>query len=170
MLTFFYCLTIALLNCARGRKLFDETKSTFITRLVSTFGMALATGFLTFHDYRLFDFTVLWTWASLMLWCSFAWMALLSATIGSDPNHSRLWGLGHLAMRMSLAAPCIIGLAFLTGHLENAWMAIFTPLLAVPYYAWGRIFSKWTTYNRFTIAFSELCVGYGLGFIISQVT
>lgn len=196
MIAIVYCLTLAFLNCARGRKLFDHTDSTVITRLFTTFGMALATGFLTFNDYRLFDIILLWTWASLMLWASLPWMKYLSAAIGSvidatpavrpidwimakiplDTTHKedgtlniqlRLWGLIAMGLRMSLAAPCVIGLAYLTSHLENAWMALFTLFLGVPYFICG--FPQITRFlpAGYGVAVSECFVGYGLGLIIT---
>lgn len=129
------------------------------------FGLALGVGFLTFNGGWLrFDCITLWAFAALMFWCVWGWDALWGATIGHDPNHSRLWGLAHLALRMILAAPCLIGLAYLTGHLGHAWVALATPLLAIPYYVFGYAFPAEN--GKVVIPYSEPTVGVLLGAMI----
>ncbi len=129
------------------------------------FGIALATAFIPLNgNWLRFDITVLWTWASLMLWCVPAWDFLWSSTIGHDLIHSRLWGLCHLGLRMALLAPAIIGLALITGHPINALYALLTLLLAVPYWVYGYLLPA--NNGRNVIPASEYTAGAMIGALI----
>jgi hypothetical protein len=100
-----FSLWFGLLNCARGRLLFGMTTSTVISRIVATAGMAMGVAAITLDP-----FAALFSWLSLMLWCTPAWDAYWSAEIGNDPSHSRLWGLGMMTLRMLLARRAFLGL------------------------------------------------------------
>lgn len=132
----------ALCNRARGSQLYGLTDSTVIGRLASTLGMALSNG-LFFNLGSIIQMEIAaWSWASLMLWCTFAWDKFWSAMLGNDPNHSKLWGLGWMALRQSLAVVEVIGGCWLTGNLDRWWLALATPLLAVPYIIYGIVAKK----------------------------
>lgn len=130
----------AFLNRARGTRLFEHTTSTMISRIVS---MGLMAAYLSAEALMLDVGGVrslcllAWAWASLLLWCDEAWDDLWSACIGHDPNHSRLWGLMMLTLRMSLGIPYFVGVAYITGHSDRAWYAAASLLLGLPYYIWG---------------------------------
>lgn len=96
-------------------------------------------------------------WGSLLVWMIPAWDSYWSAEIGHDSNHSKLWGLGHMAARMSLAAVPIMAVAFITGG--SYWWAFAAPILALPYYFLG----FWLTDP---IPASEYVVGAMLGFLM----
>jgi hypothetical protein len=155
----------ALLNRGRGSRFWDTLPSTTISRLAATAGMAILVypfGLLSggiLHAVGMF----FWTWAALMFWCVFAWDSFWNAEIGTDPQRSRLWGLGMMALRMTLAVPCLIGLAFLAGQPQHAWLALATPLLGLPYYVFGYL-----TPGTNVIRNAELAVGALLGFLIYQ--
>lgn len=155
-----FSTAFAILNRARGSKLFDFTDSTEIGRLVSTGVMSLMTALLFLPQNEIVITAQIITWACLMLWCSFGWDKYWSATIGHDPHHSRLWGLGMLTLRMSIGAPAIIYPAVLSFHPENYWYALGVLTLGLPYYLWGYI------YPRAPIPAAEYTVGALLGLFI----
>ncbi len=163
MLMIPFALWFGFLNCARGRKLFNTTTSTEVSRLIATLGMVLATGALLMPNVNQMGVVTLWTWATLMLWCSSGWDALWSAAIGDDLNHSRLWGLGALTLRMTLAAPCLIGLAWLTGHSYTPITGVL--LLGLPYYISGYI-----TPRKYVISAAESVTGMLLGGLVYLMT
>lgn len=147
----------SILNRARGTKLFGLTNSTTIGRLVATFGMAMA---VALSDVPNALYTLPVAWLTLFLWTLPAWDAYWSAEIGNDPLHSKFWGLWHMALRMILAAPCILGLAYIE-HGSYYW-ALGTPLLALPYLVFG-LFK-----TQYTVPCSEYTVGAMLGFLIMK--
>jgi hypothetical protein len=163
-----FCIIGAIANRARGSQLFGLVSSTVIGRLVSMLVIAIGTALLTINgNWIRFDCVLVLTFATLMLWCTLAWDSLWGAAIGHDPNHSRLWGLMHLGLRMTLAAPCLIGLTYLTGHagrIENLLAVMATPLLAVPYYIFGYAFPQQN--DKYVVPLSELTVGLLLSALI----
>lgn len=166
MIESIFCVLCAFMNRARGTKLFEMTRSTTIGRIVSMGGIAfVAHLYALMHGYSLFISVGVfaWVWASLMLWCVWGWDDLWSATIGDQPDKSRLWGLAHLALRMIWGVPCIVGLALLAGHPFAAIWALGVPLLALPYYVWGFVPHQYTINN------AEMTVGAMWWLMISGV-
>lgn len=105
-MTLFYSVLFAIFNRARGSQLFGLTSSTTAGRLVSTLGMALATSCPmaadTWHDKA----EILGgCWLLLFFWSVWRWDAYWSAAIGSDPLHSRFWGVMAMTVRQSLILP-----------------------------------------------------------------
>ena len=150
-----FSLWFAILNRARGSQLFGYVNSTVEGRLVSMGLMALTTALLVpLHFLTVFP----WTFATLMLWCSPRWDALWAKTIAGS---NRILGLAELSVRMLLAAPCIIGLAYLSEHMDKAWLALATAFLAVPYYIFGYL-----TPGANVIRNSELAAGAILGALV----
>ncbi len=145
----------AVLNRARGTKLYGYTESTTIGRIVGMGGIAtLAHISMLMHEYGFVISTVasMWVFAGLMLWCIPAWDDLWSAAIGNDPKHSRLWGLYHLTLRMGYGMPCIIGLQVIIGNSSSFW-ALGCYAMGLPYYFAG--FLK----HKYTIMVAEMSVG-----------
>ncbi len=168
----------ALLNRARGSKLFGLTTSTTVARIVSTIGMACA----TYWEHRTLG-VLLWSFASLFFWQVFGWGKYFAAIHGNiDPNGGGLrwvdrvmgwldpplhtleqrkrWGTVAMGLRMTLLAPFIIGLAFLTGEPNRAWLAAFTPFLGIPYYLGGKLSQK------YSVLIAELIVGALIGLMV----
>src|SRR5262245_52176304 len=87
-------LLFAFLNRARGSRLYGLTDSTALARLVSTHFMGVIAGTLALQqdpgNPAHMAAVTLWTWGTLMLWCTPAWDAYWSAAIGNDPAHGRL--------------------------------------------------------------------------------
>lgn len=159
---FLLVIAFAVLNRARGSRLFELTSSTGVSRIVATFLMAAATTSLVFPDRMLF--VMPWVWVSLLVWCTPAWDAYWSAEIGDDPKHSRLWGLGMMTLRMALVMPCLTGLAVLSGHTDRALFANGALLLGLPYYLLGFIVPV-----GYVIFASELTVGAILGALVFAI-
>lgn len=155
-----FIAAFAILNRARGTQLFNATSSTVIGRLVSTLGMSLLTAATASHEPILFATFLAWTWASLMLWCTPAWDAYWSAAIGHDPANSRLWGLTAMTLRMTLAVPSIVGLAYLSAQPFHSIYASGILLMGLPYYLAGYLNPK----NP--IGMAEPMVGAILGLLI----
>lgn len=159
-----FCIWFAILNRARGSQLFGYTDSTVIGRLVAALGMAISVYILSLFDGISNIHAVIvffWTIGALMFWMVPRWDAYWSAEIGNDPKHSRLWGLATMTLRMLLAAPCIIGLAYLSEHIDKAWLALATAFLAVPYLIFGYL-----TPGANVIRNSELAAGAILGALV----
>jgi hypothetical protein len=176
----------AVLNRARGSKTFELFNSTTAARIVATLGMAVLTMLAsqTYHPNTL----VLWVWGTLYLWTVPGWGKYFGACVGGRFNSMetefvpvdwlmvrlpyfrdvylarasdtkrRLWGTVAMGLRMSLAAPCVIGISYIEDG--NAWPAIYTLLLGVPYLIAGYVFRA----NH--ILYAELAVGCGLALII----
>ncbi|MBP3955382.1 hypothetical protein J8F10_08825 [Gemmata sp. G18] len=136
----------AFLNRARGSKLFDQTTSTTVARLVSTFFMALLVLLVSVNWPA-----AAWAWVALFLWAVPEWGKYMGAACGNRidstekgfilsewvlacvaARDSRVRGLIGTAVRMALAAPCVAGVGFLTGG--AVWPASLTPFMAVPYF------------------------------------
>ena len=164
-------IIFAILNRARGSKLFDHTKSTQVSRIVSTCGMALVVLAMTLN---LSAF--LWAWASLFFWSLPGWGKYAGAAIGAGLKdetefppvdwamrqitirNPRIWGGVAMGLRMLLAAPCLIGLAYLCDG--NYWPALLTPLMGLIYTPCGYIFGMhgWKA--------GEYISGFVLGFYV----
>lgn len=157
-----FALLFGFLNCARGRKLFGTTSSTEVGRLVSTFLMSCAIAALLPYNWKLMIEVGAISWALLMLWATPAWDAYWSAEIGHDPIHSRLWGLGMMTLRMSLAMPLLGVLAFIVNEPTHNFYILGLLLMGTPYYitGWFKGFEKWA------IATSEFADGAILGTLV----
>ena len=167
-----FAIAFALLNRARGSKLFDLTKSTQFARIASTHVMAAlvlaCTGSLACG---------VWAWATLYLWALFGWGKYAGAAIGVGLNRAerefppvdwvmerlpitdeRLWGAVAMSLRMLLALPCTLGLAYLTDG--ASWPSLFVPLMGAVYVPCGHHFGArgWK--------YSEYCAGGILGVVL----
>lgn len=151
-MTLLYLTLMAAFNRARGSRFWNTIPSTTETRLLATLGMVISLVAIKAN------LSLFFLWPLLMLWCIPAWDAYWSAEIGHDPNHSRLWGLAAMALRMTLAAPAVLAAAYLTQG--NYWPAAATPFLALPYFLFGFIQSD------LTIPRSEYAVGALLGILL----
>ena len=168
----------ALLNRARGSKLFGLTRSTTVARVISTTGMAL----LTYESHPTLA-VLLWSFASLFFWQVFGWGKYFAAVHGHiDPNgggmrwidramdrldlptftaeERKRWGTVAMGLRQTLLIPFIVGLALLTGDPGKAWLAAFTPLFGLPYYIGGKLNQK------YAVLIAELILGAMIGAIV----
>lgn len=150
-------LLYAILDRARGSKLFGLTHSTTEARLVSAFGMSLLSA-MAFPSLPVF----LWSLASLYFWQVFGWGKYFAAVHGHiDPGGGSVkpvdwlmrrlnlptdteedrkrWGTVAMGLRQAFIAPYFIGLAVLSGHYDRALLAAFTPFMGIPYYLGGKI-------------------------------
>lgn len=128
-------IPFAILNRARGTKLFGKTTSTVIGRLVATWLMALLILFVLAIEGKEALWGGLYAWGTLMLWCTPGWDAEWAATIGNDPIHSRIWGLYHLIIRMQLILPFFLGMAYFFD--TSYFWALGSLTLGLPYYIAG---------------------------------
>lgn len=167
-------------NVCRGEHFFGLTNSTALSRWFATLLMAIATGLWFIHDPVHMDIIIAGTWALLMLWCTPAWDRYWEACIGGPVNSAKgflpvdwimrfwplpaagirlkLWGLLAMSLRMTLASPAVVFIAYMTNH-SLIW-ALAIPLLALPYFIYG-FFAQ-----QKAIMHSEATIGAMLGFII----
>lgn len=147
------------LNRARGSKLFEQTDSTQIGRIVAAFGMA----YLAMLASRLVgaraNALLLWVFVSVYLGMLPGWGKYAGAAIGAqiDPEEreflpvdwimkrlpleqGRIWGGMAMCLRLMLLMPCVIGVAFITGG--NPLWALLTPLLGWCYWITGLVFDE----------------------------
>lgn len=170
---FLFATSFAFLNRARGSKLFDLTTSTTVSRLASTFAMA-ALVMLASGDWL----AAAWAWASLFLWAVPEWGKYLGAACGNPINeaekgfvpsewvvgllplrNSRTRGLIGTAVRMSLAVPCGVGIAYLTGG--PMWPALLAPAMALPYFGLGLVLDSGRAWK-----YGEYGAGAVLGLLV----
>lgn len=155
-------LWCGLCNCARGRRLFGLTSSTELSRIISMFGISLAVAGMQITSLMHVARLLIWSWTTLMLWCSPSWDRYWSACFGYNtaltqkgwapvdwimariwPTPSgghvlRLWGLLAMTLRMSLVVPFFLGLAYIGG--SSLYIAAFAfSLLALTYYISGYV-------------------------------
>lgn len=167
MIFLLFVTAFAILNRARGTRLFNKTSSTEIGRLVSMAGMTFLTLFLLPQkDFTLVTVSAGGLLALFLCWCSFAWDAYWSAAIGNDPLHSRLWGLRAMTYRMALAAPVIILVALLAEKPVNAVFGAGFLLMGLPYYIAGYARKWFPSVVVNPIAPAEFSVGAILGALI----
>jgi hypothetical protein len=183
-------LIFAILNRARGSHLFGMLDSTNEGRAIATFLMAAATAIASQGDYLDMAEILLWTWAGLIFWCVFGWDEYWGAAIGStfNPNkpefspvdwlmlqmpwftpvynatatdlRRRLWGAVAMGLRQGLAVPCLVGMAYMTGHPNHGWYAAGTLLFGFIYMASGYLVAL-----AYAIPLAEPVVGAALGFL-----
>lgn len=176
-MTIFIAIIFALLNRARGSKLFERTTSTAIARIASTLAMAVVVTLMAGPQHS-FRPILAWAWASLFVALLFGWGKYAGAAVGAGrkdeaefapvdwlmefiPIRSdRLWGALAMGLRLSLLAPALLGLAFLTHGAY--WPALFTPLLGLTYLAGGYLFGPGKGW-----AVGEYCTGAALGVLLS---
>lgn len=163
MLSLLFIAVFAVLNRARGSRLFGLTDSTEIGRIVSMFLMALVTSLYAALNTEVILYVVLFVFAGLLLWASPAWDSLWSAEIGNDPNHSKLWGLARMTIRQMLILPTLIGFAFLVQHTSNLPWTFLVLTYALPYLVFGAI-DKETAIPR-----SEYTIGALIGLTIYKI-
>ncbi|MCE9565859.1 MAG: hypothetical protein K8U57_27860 [Planctomycetes bacterium] len=171
----------SLLNRARGSQFWDTLPSTSATRILATLCMAVVTAATAWGDSARMTELLLWTWASLMLWCVFAWDNYWSAAIGNPTDvHKpackavdrimarlpamplRLWGAVAMGIRQSFAVPCLVGLSIISGHPTHAAYALATLSFGLIYLAAGYVWPK------APITVAEHAVGAALGALIYQ--
>lgn len=173
-------IVFALLNRARGSRLYGLTDSTLAGRLIATGLMAAVTAWASGGPSAP---VLAWTWASLMLWCSFGWGRYFVAATGGPiaderesrwvdwvmdrlrlptdtPLRRRIWGSVAMGLRQSFLTPSLVGLAILSGHPDRAGFALLTPLLGLCYLPAG--FAR----PRDPIPVAELALGAALGLLI----
>lgn len=109
----FLTVIFSLLNRARGTQFFSWFSSTTEGRLAATFLMALCSIPVDFNDMNMTLELAMAAWALLFVWTIPAWDAYWSAAIGSDPNHSRMWGVAMMTLRQGLLLPYYGFLAWL---------------------------------------------------------
>ena len=164
-------------NCARGRKLFDLTTSTETGRIVSMTMMAL--GNVVLHPLTPDNIIIfIASFATLLLWCSPAWDAYWSVTIGQSqppvkcfapvdfimslPPFNKLkgrrWGLVAFTLRMQLILPYFILNMWLLDNFDRLPYLGGALALALPYYILGYILPV-----RFVIPNAEIGTGLILG-------
>lgn len=174
-----YLFLMALLNRARGTRLFEHTSSTVIGRVVSMGGMVLV----SWLAFPIGIYEVLVIWAGLMLWCSAGgWGKYFSAMHGKyDPNEheiawidwagtyvemtdecsNRLRGLFCMCLRGIYMYPIFIGLGLL-GHPWAFIIGLGSLLQGFPYY-WARYIPNWDKYG---IMAAELVWGAWIGMML----
>ena len=182
-----FMAAFAFLNRGRGSQFWNQIDSTVASRLVTTLSMSSLTMIASGSDEYQGDLILFWVWAVMSLWAFPGWDNYWSAAIGNafNPNAStfapvdwlmkrmpwfsavyaatasnlsrRLWGTVAMGLRQALAAPCFIGLAYLTGHPETGWYAAGTLLLGTPYLLGGYVC------KAYPVGFAEYCVGAVLG-------
>lgn len=171
-------------NCARGRKLFNLTTSTEIGRLVSMTMIALAGATLVLPATLPAACVFIWSILALMLWCSPAWDAYWSVTIGqSKPPvkcfapvdyimaippfnklQGRLWGLVAFTLRMQLILPLFIGNMWILHHFGRIEYLPLAAALALPYYVLGYLIRV-----QYVIPASEFCTGMIIGLTLALI-
>jgi hypothetical protein len=175
-MTIFIAIVFAFLNRARGSKLFEKTTSTAVARLASTLAMAVVVTLMAgpHHSFRPI---LAWAWASLFLALLFGWGKYAGAAVGSGRKdetefapvdwlmqflpikNDRIWGAVAMGLRLSLLAPSLLGLAFLTDGAY--WPALFTPLMGLGYLAGGYALGPGKGWM-----FGEYCTGAILGVLL----
>lgn len=183
-ITIFTIIVFALLNRARGSRLFDETNSTTISRALSMWVMAIIAGGLARiygGSIKIEGFAIFTSWTLLMLWCSFAWDNYWSAAIGNPtditkkafapvdwimgklpPMPLRLWGTVAMGLRQMLLAPFLIFLAVSVGNVNMLALCAAPILFGVPYLIAGFLPKQIPP-----IAFAELVVGGCIGLLVA---
>lgn len=168
-----FVLCFAVLNRARGSKLFDLTTSTTVARIVSTGGMALLV-LLASSDIK-----AGWAaWLGLFLWSVPEWGKYMGAACGNPINpeekgfilsewavrwsgasNTRTQGFIGTAVRMALAAPCVAAVAWLTGG--PVWPSLLAPTMALAYWLLGFRLDSGRAWK-----YGEYCAGGVLGFLL----
>ncbi|MDY3551391.1 hypothetical protein R5W24_000467 [Gemmata sp. JC717] len=145
-------LAFAALNRARGTHLFGTANSTQISRIVSTLAMAVLVQATTGSN-----LCGLWAWVTLFLWSLPGWGEYAGFAVGVKSGfrekefapvdwlmkhlrikNDRLWGGTAMGLRMLLALPCALGLAWMTGG--SYWPSLLLPLAGLVYVPCGRLF------------------------------
>jgi hypothetical protein len=128
-----YALAFALLNRARGSRLFDLVDSTTEGRMAAMFFMALLT---VIHYMPIAPHAVYMAFLAdfvlLYFWCMWRWDAYWSAAIGSDITHSRLWGVLAMTARQGLILPFYAFVSWQSGWVAPWWGLSFL-LMGVTY-------------------------------------
>lgn len=148
-------------NRGRGSKFGDKLPSTVEGRVLAAFLSAGSTLLLTadLSPWRATGIAV-WIMATMLLWCTSAWDKFWSEEIGSSLTHSRLYGLMQMTVRQLLILPCLLGTAYLSGHLDRSYYAAGALTLGLPYYFSGYEFPA------APIKVSEYAVGALIGLMI----
>ncbi|OWK42209.1 hypothetical protein [Fimbriiglobus ruber] len=184
----------AVMNRGRGSHFWSQIDSTVASRLTSILGMSLCVILASGETDIRGDVLLAWTWATLSLWEFFGWDNYWSAAIGNAFNpdaatfapvdwllkqmpwfssvyqatagnsRRRTWGTTAMGLRQAMAAPGIIGVAFLTGYPGHSAWAAATLLLGIPYYVGGRISTA------YAVPIAEYTVGGILGLLFYLAT
>ncbi len=155
---FSYMAAFALLNRARGTRIFNLTSSTVAGRMVAMMGMAILTVIRHTPEPEDVALALVIYFLLLMLWASPAWDEYWAAEIGTPP-HSKKWGVAMMTLRMSLILPFYAFIALQDGW-DNGWMSMSWVLLSLTYLVSGFMY-KHT--NNTVIAAPELVNGAIIG-------
>lgn len=178
MILVFFSLWFGFWNCARGRKLFGLTDSTEIGRMVAMMMMALAVSVISMLLPEAMAVLFVWSFLTLLLWCSPGWDAYWSVTIGQSAPpvkafapvdylmalppfnklKGRLWGLVAFTLRMQLILPYYAGCMWYLGHDDRLIYLPLTLTLALPYYILGLLIPV-----RYVIPAAEIGTGIIIG-------
>lgn len=188
-----FMMICAGLNRGRGSHYGGTIDSTVVSRLLTTFALAVLTMLSADSAARPGELILLWVWAGLSLWAFPGWDNYWSAAIGNPVNahartflpadwllehmpwfapvynatasarRCRLWGVVAMGLRQALAAPCLVGLAYLTGHPEAGWYAMATLLFGLPYLLTGY------ACKTDPVGYAEYVVGGLLGLLIYAI-
>ena len=151
MIDIIFTAAFAVLNRARGSKLFEKTTSTQVARIVSAMGMAGLT--LYFSQYP--KLTGFIAFIGFFLWALPGWGKYAGMTTGRDSRHEteikwidrvldqlpikgiqELGGIG-MALRMVYAAPVLFAISFV--EVGAYWSCLLTPLMGAVYYVTGKL-------------------------------
>ena len=153
MIDIIFTAAFAVLNRARGSKLFEKTTSTQVARIVSAMGMAGLT--LYFSQYP--KLTGLIAFVGFFLWSLSGWGKYAGMTTGRDSRHEseikwidwaldklptdnvRLLGGAGMALRCTYAAPVLFAISFI--EVGAYWACLLTPLMGAVYYVTGLIWN-----------------------------
>ena len=143
----------AVLNRARGSKLFKTTTRTGIARIAFAIGMALMAA--AFAEHAKLVFCV--SFAGFFFWSLPAWGKYAGMAVGTDSSDEKetVWidkildrfklpfqleGAIGLSLRMLYAAPVLFAISFVEGGAY--WTGLLTPLMGASYYVTGLIWGK----------------------------
>ena len=189
MFQLIYIVVMAIANRARGSKLFGHTTSTVVARLVATFAMGAATGLILLNGRgtAFFIEVLLWSWVSLMIWCTPAWDRYWGACLGNpgtahgwppvewvmakffpplpaaDCPYMRFWGVVAMGLRQSLMSLWLVGLMFIAGNFSDFFVIAFTLLMGIWYFLGSFILPA----NA--VMFGELTIGASMGILALAV-
>lgn len=168
-----FIIWCAFCNRVRGSQAFGLVSSTTIGRLLASFGIASATMLISypFFTSNVFFFcTSLFLFTALDAWTIPAWDAYWSAELGSDKNHSKIWGLAYMTLRMALIIPAPVILAV---GMDKPWQSLYATLfllMGLPYIFWGAFLPRFFNSLRDSaILFSEFTVGAIIGIMFLLV-
>lgn len=187
-----YRVLMAILNRARGSDLYTLVSSTEVTRLVSTFLMALSTTVVANHQDAPHVYVgLMFTWGLLLLWCQFGWMKYEASAVGGQTDMTatcfkpvdwimsklwtptfqttglnlsyRLWGCLAMGLRHCLMIPALAVFQLAANTPDRLPLLALTPLLGACYFLPGFLKGSLDKYSVFV---SDLFVGLGISLLL----